>query len=50
MDGGAGQALYRHYASLAYLRHTQGALQANNFEPLLLDHERRVLALSLIHI
>ncbi|MBK9715595.1 MAG: alpha amylase C-terminal domain-containing protein [Kouleothrix sp.] len=44
MDGGAGQALYRHYASLAYLRHTQGALQANNFEPLLLDHERRVLA------
>jgi 1,4-alpha-glucan branching enzyme len=44
MDGDAGQALYHHYASLAYLRHTQGALQANNFEPLLVDPERKLLA------
>jgi 1,4-alpha-glucan branching enzyme len=44
LDSGAGQALYKHYASLAYLRHTQGALQANNFEPLLFDPEKKVLA------
>jgi 1,4-alpha-glucan branching enzyme len=44
MQSDAGQALYKHYASLAYLRHTQGALQANNFQPLLLDRERKLLA------
>ncbi|MFL5804002.1 MAG: alpha-amylase family glycosyl hydrolase [Roseiflexaceae bacterium] len=44
MDSDAGQALYQHYASLAYLRHTQAALQGNNFEPLLADHERKLLA------
>ncbi|HET9223087.1 MAG TPA: DUF3459 domain-containing protein, partial [Roseiflexaceae bacterium] len=44
LDGDAGQALYKHYAALAYLRHTQGALQGNNFEPLLADHERKLLA------
>jgi 1,4-alpha-glucan branching enzyme len=44
MDSGAGQALYKHYATLAYLRHTQGALQSNNFEPLLSDPGRKVLA------
>jgi malto-oligosyltrehalose trehalohydrolase len=44
LESDAGQALYKHYAALAYLRHTQAALQANNFEPLLVDHERKVLA------
>jgi 1,4-alpha-glucan branching enzyme len=44
LDSDAGQALYQHYASLAYLRHTQAALQGNNFEPLLVDHERKLLA------
>lgn len=44
LEGGAGGALYRHYASLAYLRHTQGALQSNQIELLLMDQERCVLA------
>jgi malto-oligosyltrehalose trehalohydrolase len=44
MNSDAGQALYKHYAALAYLRHTQAALQTNNFESLLVDHERKVLA------
>jgi 1,4-alpha-glucan branching enzyme len=44
LESDAGQALYKHYAALAYLRHTQAALQANNFEPLLADHERKLLA------
>jgi hypothetical protein len=44
MGSDAGQALYKHYAALAYLRHTQAALQTNNFEPLLVDHERKLLA------
>jgi len=44
MASDAGQALYKHYAALAYLRHTQAALQTNNFEPLLVDHERKLLA------
>ena len=44
LEGGNGQALYKHYASLAYLRHTQAALHTNNFQPLLVDHERGVLA------
>jgi 1,4-alpha-glucan branching enzyme len=44
MGSPAGQALYKHYAALAYLRHTQAALQTNNFEPLLVDPERKVLA------
>jgi malto-oligosyltrehalose trehalohydrolase len=44
LEGDAGQALYKHYAALAYLRHTQGALHGNNFEPLLVDHERKLLA------
>jgi 1,4-alpha-glucan branching enzyme len=44
LDGGDGQALYKHYASLAYLRHTQAALQANNFAPLAVDHERGIVA------
>jgi 1,4-alpha-glucan branching enzyme len=44
MDSGAGQALYKHYASLAYLRHTQPSLHANNMEPLLIDPERKVVA------
>ena len=39
-----GKALYHHYATLAYLRHTQAALQTNNFQPLLVDAERKVLA------
>jgi 1,4-alpha-glucan branching enzyme len=43
LESDAGQALSKHYASLAYLRHTQPALQANNFEPLLIDHERKLL-------
>ena len=44
LESEAGQQLYRHYATLAYLRHTQPALQQNNFAPLLMDHERKVLA------
>jgi len=44
MASDAGQALYKHYAALAYLRHTQAALQTNNFEPLLIDRERKLLA------
>lgn len=44
LDGPDGQALCRHYAALAYLRHTQPALQQNNFAPLLVDPERRLLA------
>src|SRR5581483_10952010 len=40
LDGGDGQAISKHYASLAYLRHTQAALQTNNFAPLAVDHER----------
>jgi 1,4-alpha-glucan branching enzyme len=44
LEGEAGGALYRHFASLAYLRHTVGALQANAIELLLLDRERKVLA------
>jgi 1,4-alpha-glucan branching enzyme len=44
MASEAGQQLYRHYATLAYLRHTQAALQGNTFEPLLVDHERKLLA------
>ncbi|HEX9369745.1 MAG TPA: DUF3459 domain-containing protein, partial [Roseiflexaceae bacterium] len=44
LESDAGQALSRHYASLAYLRHTQAALQGNNFEPLLVDPERKLLA------
>jgi len=43
MQGKAGQQLYRHYATLAYLRHTQAALQHNNFAVLLADNERKVL-------
>jgi 1,4-alpha-glucan branching enzyme len=43
LESDAGQALAKHYAALAYLRHTQVALQANNFEPLLVDHERKLL-------
>ena len=39
-----GKALYHHYATLAYLRHTQSALHTNNFQPLLVDAERKVLA------
>ena len=44
LESDAGKALYHHYATLAYLRHTQAALQGNNFEPLLVDHERKLLA------
>jgi 1,4-alpha-glucan branching enzyme len=44
LDSDVGKALYQHYASLAYLRHTQAALQGNNFEPLLVDPERKLLA------
>jgi malto-oligosyltrehalose trehalohydrolase len=44
LESEAGRSLYGHYASLAYLRHTQAALQSNNFEPLLADHERKLLA------
>lgn len=44
LESEAGRSLYSHYASLAYLRHTQAALQGNNFEPLLADHERKLLA------
>jgi 1,4-alpha-glucan branching enzyme len=44
LEDGAGQALYKHYASLAYLRHTQAALQTNAFQPLLIDRERGILA------
>lgn len=44
LEGDAGRALHRHYATLAYLRHTQGALQSNQIELLLMDKERSVLA------
>jgi 1,4-alpha-glucan branching enzyme len=44
LDSDAGRTLRNHYASLAYLRHTQGALQTNNFKPLLIDPERNVIA------
>ncbi len=44
LEGDAGRALYNHYASLAYLRHTAGALQSNGIELLLMDRERKVLA------
>lgn len=40
----AGQALFNHYASLARLRHSQGALTSVTFEPLLVDVERKALA------
>jgi 1,4-alpha-glucan branching enzyme len=43
LESDAGQALYRHYAALAYLRHTQGALTGNTFEPLVVDPEKKVL-------
>lgn len=44
LESEAGRQLYRHYAALAYMRHTQPALQGNNFEPLLADPERKLLA------
>lgn len=46
LDGGDGQAIHQHYATLAYLRHTQAALQGNSFEPLLVDHERAIVAFA----
>lgn len=44
LESAAGRQLYQHYAALAYLRHTQAALQSNQIEPLLVDHERKLLA------
>ncbi len=44
LESDSGKALYHHYATLAYLRHTQAALQTNYFQPLLVDAERKVLA------
>lgn len=43
LDGDAGKVLYRHYSTLAYLRHTQAALQHNNFRLMLADPERKLL-------
>lgn len=43
LESEAGQSLYRQYASLAYLRHTVSALQNNNFEPLLVDNDCKLL-------
>lgn len=43
LESDAGGALYRHYASLAYLRHTQGALQSNHFDVLLADPRQKAV-------
>lgn len=43
LESDAGAALYKHIASLAFLRHTNGAFQANGFDVLLADAEQRVL-------
>ncbi|MBS1964496.1 MAG: alpha amylase C-terminal domain-containing protein, partial [Chloroflexi bacterium SZAS-1] len=43
MESDAGKALYQHYATLAYLRHTQAAFHTNNFQVLLADSEKNVL-------
>ena len=42
MDSDSGKAMYHHYATLAYMRHTQAALQTNNFQVLLADPEKKV--------
>lgn len=42
LESDAGRALYQHYASLAYLRHTVGAFQTNNFAVLYASHDQRV--------
>jgi malto-oligosyltrehalose trehalohydrolase len=44
LEGDAGKALFNHYATLINLRHQQGALHHNNFEVLVVDHERKLLA------
>jgi 1,4-alpha-glucan branching enzyme len=44
MESDGGHQLFHHYATLAYLRHTQSALQHNDFAVLLADHERKLLA------
>lgn len=43
LERGEYQALRNHYASMAYMRHTVGALNTNNFQVLLADHDKRVL-------
>jgi malto-oligosyltrehalose trehalohydrolase len=43
LESDAGRALHQHYATLAYLRHMQGALHTNNFQVLLKDAEKRVI-------
>lgn len=43
LESDAGKALRAHYASLAYLRHTQGALQGNCFEVLHKDGETKTI-------
>jgi 1,4-alpha-glucan branching enzyme len=39
----AGQLLYKHHATLAYLRDQCPALQFNNIAPLLVDNDRRLI-------
>ena len=43
LESDAGKALRQHYATLAYLRHTQGALHTNNFQVLCKDDKRQVI-------
>lgn len=38
-----GQLLYKHYATLAYLRQHCPAMQFNNIAPILVDDERRII-------
>ena len=43
LDSDAGRALHAHYRTLAYLRHTNGALHTNNFEILHSDEETKTI-------
>lgn len=43
LDSDTGRAMYQHVASLAFLRHTQGAFHSNNFEVLFKDNGQRVV-------
>jgi 1,4-alpha-glucan branching enzyme len=43
MTDARGELLYKHHATLAYLRQHCPALQFNNIAPILVDNERRVI-------
>jgi 1,4-alpha-glucan branching enzyme len=46
MEGPRGELLYKHHATLAYLRQHCPALQFNNIAPILVDNERRVIVFT----